>query len=185
MRCEVSKNGVLRGIIVMLLVAMSFLTGCVNSVVGLADGSVPPDFSVSVRVVNSQGIGDEQSMNWLRESGCYLLDADRSIHCLRGEQSENRTYPPVIGIVKPVEVEKVYRVVAGHNLMSEPTSVVADQAAENGKNISQVIYHVELTAGGRTCRYSTTAVESPSTVGLLRELIELVDRRIGADRKGL
>jgi hypothetical protein len=108
----------------------------------------------------------------LRQPGQYVVECNRVLRVARGAGATGDFYPQLTRVLTYDEYQALFRLVDDNHLLSEPTSPAA-QAAVASPTLSEVIYRVQITANGRTRRYSTTEQESSPTAQLLGMLVRL------------
>ena len=135
------------------------LAGCaaVDNPVDLA--AVPHDLAL-VFFVEVAGGGSPEDP--LRQPSQYIVEVDRTLRVALGTGVSQQLYPPPTATLTPQDMDQLYRLI-------EQASLPKDPAAPAGP----VIYHLAITAGGRTHRYATTPQASAGAVELLRYLARL------------
>lgn len=167
------------GLVIQLVwAAMWFpLIGCVSPQDDprLAGLRVPHDFALRFHAA-----GDPTSRDRLSRVSQFVLESDGSLRVAWGRGATARYYPRLTRVLHPREFAGVARFVMDHHLQAEPTSPGAQKNlsdAGRGKKQQKMVYHVEITAGGRTRAFATTPDESPPTATLLTMLVDLYSAR--------
>ena len=151
-----------RYLIVVLFLAMQ---GC-NPGASTTDSSfAPPDFALQISTT-SRGINQDP----LEQTSQYILLNDRSLRVATGAGATGDFFPQLTRKLSPSEYEEVYQIVRQHKLL---------RFRSNTDSSWPAIYHVQITANGRTHRYMTRTRRSPGTRELVGELMKLSSGRGG------
>jgi len=148
---------------VMVLAAAVF-QGCrqPGGGVGSTHPALPPDFALRLHVT-----GKSDSDNLFHRTAQYVVEPDRQLRVALGAGAKIDYYPRPTRILSRAAYYDLSQHVHRHHLMAEPASIGSEA------DDVDVRYEVEITAHGRTHRYTTTPDESPPTLGLLRRLAGL------------
>jgi hypothetical protein len=140
--------------------------------------AVPIDFALQFDVrapaptPGSAAAPEGASRTPLHQPGQYVVECNRVLRVARGAGAIGDYYPQLTRVLTYDEYQSLFRLVDGNHLLSEPTSPAA-QAALAQPTLTEVVYRVQITANGRTRRYSTTELESSPTAQLLGMLVRL------------
>lgn len=143
------------------------LVGCLDASrdPAFVDHGPPSDFAIRIYVV-----GRDDADQPARQTAQYVVESDRTFRFAAGAGVGPQTFPPPIVRLSPAQMTSLWGRVQRHHLLAEPTSPRGQRYLEQGENVG-VLYRVSLSARGRVHEYTTTAVESPPTMLLMRYLL--------------
>ena len=151
----------------LLTTTWALFSGCTTSCPVARSAAVPNDFALQVHI---DGQADANEPH--RQRSQYILEPNRQLHVALGAAATDNYFPKPARKLTFGEVQTLYHHIYHLHLMSQPERRGTSWHTTNRAD-SPIRYQVQITAHGRTHRYTTTPDKSPATLRLIRLLIRM------------